>query len=444
MYKQISNKEIYDNTHLSFSLEFFAPLEKRSIASKFSKGLGKKVRWFTKIDEGFVPTGETFKLSPVYSNHYKKVKIETGMLPYQEAVNTFLKMTHIIESIGYTSNKCSAKSKIFIDTEPLGLKSKMHNLNRFKYLIGLNEEEIFKMWPNRVGEENKIFQNHLSFIQPRNVFNKIITESFIESMDPKEFKFLESELFANDFSELSKGKLIVNYIGGKNYTTQRKQAISTINLVIERAYETLKENWIYAPDEKLKISNIVKNYRESIVNLKSYFNLKSKYPDIKLYVDLKENEFLIEANYNLIRERLFTLIAFGELKEASINYDTHRQALQIKDAKLENPILIEGVEFYDSDLEIDAKHCLFQNCNIKNSKILESTVYSNNLIKNSKIIDCDYLGGSNEIFNSFLKNNVNKIINAELTECLVYTGIFSQDSKIDKSTVIINNKNNPY
>jgi hypothetical protein len=441
MYKQISNKDLYDNTYLGFIFEFFAPLEKRVISAKLSNGLGKKVKWFTKIDEGFLPTGEEFKLSPVYSNHYKKVKFETGMLPYQEAINIFLKTTHLIESIGYTSDKCSVKSKINIDCLSLGLKSKMHNLNRFKYLIGLDEKQLFELWPNRAGDESKLFQNQSSFIQPRNVFNKIITESFIESMDPNEFRFLDSELFANDFSEISKGRLIVNYIGGKNYTAHRKSAISTLNLVIERVYETLKENWNYTPDEKSKISQIVKNYRESIVNVKNYFNLKSKYPDIKLYVDLKGNEFLIESNYTLIRERLFTLIAFGGLKEASINYDTHRQALQIKDAKIENTILIEGVEFYDSEIELDAKGCLFQNCNIKNSKIAESTIYSNNLIKNSKIINCDYLGGSNEIFNSFLNNGVNKIINAELTECLVQTGIFSQDSKIDKNTIIINNKN---
>jgi hypothetical protein len=294
------------------------------------------------------------------------------------------------------------------------------------------------LWPNRENDESKIYQNHLSFIQPKHIFTKVISESFIEKMSPAEFRFPQSDFFANDFSQLSKGKLVTNYIGGKNYTRKRKESVATINIIIERLHETLKENWQYSFDEKIKISKIAHDYKNTITNTKSYLNLKSNYPDINVYVDLKQTDFLIEANYNLIRERLFKLIAFGEMKKAYVNYDTYRQALQVKDALLNKSILIEGVEFYNCDLEVDATKCLFHTCNLKNSKIEESTVYSGNLIKNSKLIDCDYLGGANEIKNSFIKNGNKKIINAELTECLVYSGIFSPDSKVDKATHIMN------
>jgi hypothetical protein len=438
MFESISNKEIYDNSYLGFTFEFFTPVEKRSVAAKFARALGKSVKWFNHLNSDFNPTHEEFKVSPVYSNGYKEISLETGMMPYHEAIHMFLKITHVIESFGYTTDRCSVKTKIQLDTEKLGLTAKMHSLNKFKYLLGLNEKRIFEFWPNRESDENKIYQNHLSFIQPRNVYSTIITESFIESMNPVEFKFPESEFFANDFSQLAHGKLIMSYIGGKNYTNKRKESVSTINIIIERLYETLKENWKYNFDEKIKISKIAHSYKTTIANTKNYFSLKSNYPDIKLYVDLKGTDFLIEANYNLIRDRLFKLIAFGEMKEAYINYDTYRQALQVKDATLGKSILIEGVEFYDCELELDARKCLFQGCNLKNSKIEESTIYSNNLIKNSKLIDCDYLGGSNDIKSSFIKNNQKKIINADLTECLVYSGIFSPNSKIDKNTQIIN------
>jgi hypothetical protein len=438
MFDSLSNKQIYDNTYIGFVFEFFTPIEKRSVAAKFAKALGKKIKWFTNLNSDFNPTHEEFKVSPVYSNGYKELCLETGMIPYNEAIHMMLKIGHVIESIGYTTDRCSIKTKIQIDTEALGLKAKMHNLNKFKYLLGLDEKKIFEFWPNRENDENKIYQNHLSFIQPRNVYSTVITESFIESMNPIEFKFLESDFFANDFSKLAHGNLIVNYIGGKNYTAKRKESINTINLVVERLYETLKDNWNYTPDEKLKITKIAHNYKSTIINTKNYFNLKSNFPNIKLYVDLKQTDFLIESKYNLIRDRLFKLIAFGEMKEAYINYDTYRQALQIKDAKLEKSLLIEGVEFYDCELEVDAIKCLFQNCSVKNSKIQESTIYSGNLIKSSKLIDCDYLGGSNDIKTSFIKNSEKKIINANLTECLVYSGIFSPNSKVDKNTQIIN------
>jgi hypothetical protein len=438
MFDQLSNKQIYDNSYVGFEFEFFTPMEKRSVAAKFARALGKKIKWFSNINQDFIPTHEEFKVSPVYSNGYKEVTLETGMLPYHEAVHMFLKISHVIEAIGYTTDRCSVKTKIQLDTKTLGLDTKMHSLNQFKYLLGLNEKKIFELWPNRENDESKIYQNHLSFIQPKHIFTKVISESFIEKMSPAEFRFPQSDFFANDFSQLSKGKLVTNYIGGKNYTRKRKESVATINIIIERLHETLKENWQYSFDEKIKISKIAHDYKNTITNTKSYLNLKSNYPDINVYVDLKQTDFLIEANYNLIRERLFKLIAFGEMKKAYVNYDTYRQALQVKDALLNKSILIEGVEFYNCDLEVDATKCLFHTCNLKNSKIEESTVYSGNLIKNSKLIDCDYLGGANEIKNSFIKNGNKKIINAELTECLVYSGIFSPDSKVDKATHIMN------
>jgi hypothetical protein len=256
MFDQLSNKQIYDNSYVGFEFEFFTPMEKRSVAAKFARALGKKIKWFSNINQDFIPTHEEFKVSPVYSNGYKEVTLETGMLPYHEAVHMFLKISHVIEAIGYTTDRCSVKTKVQLDTKTLGLDTKMHSLNQFKYLLGLNEKKIFELWPNRENDESKIYQNHLSFIQPKHIFTKIISESFIERMSPAEFRFPQSDFFANDFSQLSKGKLVTNYIGGKNYTRKRKESVATINIIIERLYETLKENWQYNFDEKIKISKI--------------------------------------------------------------------------------------------------------------------------------------------------------------------------------------------
>ena len=99
---------------------------------------------------------------------------------------------------------------------------------------------------------------------------------------------------------------------------------------------------------------------------------------------------------------------------------------------------MEGVEFFNCTIEGDIKNCLFENCIIKNSKLEGCTIYSNNMVTFSKLIDCDYLGESNEITSSFLDNPDAKTINANLTECLVNRGKFTLNSEIDKSTKVIN------
>jgi hypothetical protein len=114
--------------------------------------------------------------------------------------------------------------------------------------------------------------------------------------------------------------------------------------------------------------------------------------------------------------------------------------LQIKDAIVKKSILIEGVEFYQCTVEADSKGCLFEGCTIKNSKLSECTVLSNNFIKNSKLISCDFLGESNEISTSYLETPDNKEIRADLRECLVKGGRFSLSSTIDARTKVISKK----
>jgi hypothetical protein len=52
-------------------------------------------------------------------------------------------------------------------------------------------------------------------------------------------------------------------------------------------------------------------------------------------------------------------------------------------------------------------------------------------------LDCDYIGGANEVISSYLDNPDNKMINAELKECLINRGKLSLRSEIDSSTKII-------
>ena len=155
----------------------------------------------------------------------------------------FLKTMNVIESIGYTTDRCSVKTRIRIDESTLKLPIKLDKLNKFKYLLGINEEELFNLWPVQQNENRKLYQNHLNFIQPRDIYNTVVTERFIERMDPTEFKFPESDFFANDFSELGEGNLVINYIGGKYYTKKKKEAVSAINLVIEHLFTTLSSNY---------------------------------------------------------------------------------------------------------------------------------------------------------------------------------------------------------
>lgn len=437
MFKSLSSKEIYDNCNLSFSFEFFTSLNKREAAAKISRALGRSVKWFTDVNTSFEATHESFKLAPTYSNGYKESTLSTGFMPYQEAMHMFLKTMNIIDSIGTTTSRCSVKTKIRINEHALGLPAGIDKLNKLKYLLSLNESRLFELWPQPKSDAKFLHQDHVAFIQPKNLYNTIVSESYIEKMNPMEFNFPESDFFANDFSEIGRGQLGINYIGGKEYTKKKKESVETINYVIEHLAATLSQNYQYSMDERRSITKIVNEFKNSIEATRNYISFKNRYPDVAFYVDLKADNYLIESYYPIIRDKIFKLIISGGVTDCVLNYDTHRKAIQIKDAKIDRSILIEGVEFYQCKVEADAKMCLFENCEINNSKLVECTVFSNNTIRSSKIIDCDYLGEANEISLSYLDNPANKVINAYLTECLVNRGKFTLGSTVDKLTKII-------
>jgi hypothetical protein len=349
----------------------------------------------------------------------------------------FLKTMNIIESIGFTTDRCRVKTNIRLNEAELGLTVKMDKLNKFKYLLSLDEKQLFEWWPQSETDQKLVYQNHKQYIRPRQMYNVVLNESFLQKMDPNNFVFPQSDFFANDFSELGRGVLTINYISGKDYTKKKKEAIGAINLVIEHLYQTLLTNNTYNNQERLKIGGVVTDFKTALAETKTFENFKKAYPEIQLYVDLGADPRIIESNYPRMRDQLFELVAGGGVTEGLVNFDTHRHKFQIKEATVKRSIIAEGFEFYNCEVEGDLHKCLLNNCTIKNSKLVECELYSSNAIKFSKLIECEYSGDINEISASYLDNSDLKLINADLKECLVNRGRLSAASQIDKTTKII-------
>lgn len=437
MYKELDKRKVYENSLLSFSFEFKSPIRRRDMASKLSKNLGKKVNWFKGVDESFKPNTEIFKLSNKFNANTKMFVFETGFMTYQDAIHTMLKTMNIVDHFGYTDDRCEVKVNISINERYIESGVHISKLNKFKYLIGLDETSILKDWNTESTDRHKMNQNQFFNVRAKDPYNTFISSSLVERMDPMAFNFPDSEFFGNDFSNLNEGYLTINYIGGKNYQKRKQEAINTINTVISRLYETLSTNYEYGTNEKRKIEKIVEKYKTTVKATKYPMDLKSNYPDINIYYNLSSMPYLIESNYHQFREKIFELLVFGGISEADINYDNDRKIIQVKNATINKNVIIEDFEFYDCIVEADAKNCLFSNCTIKNSKLENCDIVSGNYIKLSKVLECKYHGSENEITNSYLDNDPKDMINARLTNCLVAKGNFTLTSEIDKDTVIL-------
>jgi hypothetical protein len=437
MYKELDKSKVYENSSLSFIFEFKSPVRRRDLASKLSKNLGKKVQWFKGVNESFNPTNDTFKLSNKYNANTKSFVFETGFMQYQDAIHTMLKTMNIVDHFGHTDDRCEVKVNVSMHEKHIESGVHISKLNKFKYLIGLNEESILNDWNTESTDRHKINQNQYFYVHAKDPYNTIISSSLVERMDPHVFNFPKSDFFGHDFSHLDEGYLTINYIGGKDYQKRKTEAVSTINSVIDRLYETLSSNYQYRTDEKRKIEKIVEEYKTVVKATKNFDTLRSNYPNLHITYDLYGYDYIIESNYQRFREKIFELLVFGGVEVADINFDNERQMIQVKDAKINKNVIMEDFEFYNCIVEADAKNCLFSNCTIKNSKLEECDIITNNYIKNSKIIECRYQGSGNEITNSYLDNDHKNMIDASLKNCLVSNGSFRISSEIDKDTVIL-------
>lgn len=437
MFKSLDSKKVYDSVKLSFNFDFFSPLTRKEAAGRLARALGVKIMWSNKMTKAYESNDSGFKLVPTYSKGYKELSLSTGFLPYNEAVHLFLKAMNVIDEIGFTTDRCGVKTSILVNEKNLELNTGLDKMNRLKYLIGLDEKQIFEWWPQTENDSKLVYQGQLSHIKIKKAYDTMLSTKLLEKLDPHHLTLVESEFFGNDFSKTGQKILTINYIGGKNYTKKKRESVNTINLVIDRLYETLKNNFSYSDREKIRIEDLTEEMKQALQKTRTYTSFKSSFPGATLSIDLKKDELLIESQYSSLREKLFEFALAGGIEEASFNWDNRRKKFQVKDAVFKNNLMTENAEFFNCTVEGELRNCLVESSIIRNSKLVDCIVHSNNMIKFSKLYECEYLGGANEISSSFLENSENKPISADLRECLVYKGRLSLLATIDSSTKII-------
>lgn len=433
MYTDLEKRHIFENVKLSFEFEFFSPIKRAELASIFESTLSRKVVW-TDQYKSSIPVNESqFKLEADFAGGFKMHQLVTAPLPYAEAVNVLFRTMNLIAENGFTTDRCGLHINIAMDSRALGLKYGIENLNTLKFILDLDEAKVYDLWPSALNKTQKPYKGPVSFLYPK---NKFIAETALNiKPDPTQFQIPQSKYFGMNFKKLSEGYLSVNYAGGKDYQAKKSQAVELINYMTELCYAVLEKNYDYTLAEKQMVSSILEKQKSTLLSIKTPQNFRSSHPNIALYVDLRADMPIIEANYEIIKDKLFELIAFGNLKSGVVNYDTNTRKIQVKDAKIKEGFGISGVELFNCIIEGEVTDCLLYGCRVKSSLIKESTIYSNNEIRHSLLKNCSFQrDGINLIAGSYLDIKPEHPIFAELKECIVRSGVLSYNSVADNKT----------
>ena len=196
---------------IGFEFEFYTNMMKGEAAESISKEVKKKVRVSEKYHSDLKVTSSLFKLEPDYSGGNKMVELVTGPMEYSEAIPVMIRILNWIEKNGWTDDRCAFQFSVSFDRFRKDVKDRIENLDKLKFILGLDENFIYSKFGNR---SNNVYANTIKRVVPVNRFS--ILEN-ITSIDPRMFKVPDEKYYGVNFTKLKDGYLEFRYLGNRDY-----------------------------------------------------------------------------------------------------------------------------------------------------------------------------------------------------------------------------------
>jgi hypothetical protein len=434
MILDIKNREQVESAQFVLTVDFFSNKSIQQLAEKAKSALHREIEVGATKD-AWKPLQENgARLTNLYNNGFKMKRMTIGPVYYYEGVNALLKSFKFIEDNGYTNELC--KVKIDLGFSKMNEGARIPQLNKFKFLLNFNEAKAFELWPQEI-RSSKIYKHSINLIYPK---NKFIAEATVPSgsySSQMEFSFPRSKQFGINFERISEGFVTIKYIGGKDYEKRNTQAVELLNLVIETLFSTLKSNSIYSDRDREKIKEILTEQKSHLTALKSYATFETKFPLIKLSMDLDSRPEILGAKFNLVREKLFDLVTYGGLVRGRVNYNSETNQVEVSEGRIKNGFNLSNIIFMESSIQAELSDCTLVNCKVRSSRLLECTIFDKNDIRYSTLSNCNFnQSGVNTIQQSTIKGQPNMQVSADLTECLVVGSPLSYHATKDSKTEI--------
>lgn len=367
------------SSNLGFEFEFFTKDKIDTVKESISTILNKKIRIGEKSHSGFSPSRDVFKIELNGLGGLGMFTLKTGSLPFVEAKMILSKTLKWIRENGSTTTRCSLKLNISFDVNKIGPVGNISKLDIGKFVLNFNEDKIYEEFPDR---KDSIYAKSIKFILP---LGGMVQSSPGKSMW-KNYMFVNDKYYGVDFTNITNGHVEFRYLGGADYQNKYSAILLMIEYFITSLYETLN-NPVYSENDLALLDDVLDKHSDVLQAYKTFERFKEKFPKIKLMVDLKTANQLVEMYYPKIREKVFDLLTKADMTEGMINYDTDAGKIQIKGAKLTRCYEISGVDIVDCIVKGNIKNCDIFESDIEDSILFEVNLFGASVCKDCKIKD---------------------------------------------------------
>jgi hypothetical protein len=425
----ISTRDFLYSSQVGFELEFYSNENRNQIAYELGKVLGKKILVFKKYHSFFKPTSSTFKIEPDYSGGSKMVELVTGPLPYFEAIPILIKALKWIDQNGYTDKKCAFQFGVSFNTSIYPEIPPISNLNILKFVLGFDENQIYRKFPERVGS---LYAKSIKRIVPT---NKFVDPSNISFIDKNLFNVpLEKNLGIN-FLKIPEGYFEVRYLGGTDYQKKYVAIKEVIDYIITYTIQTLKFNTFFSENDLKILKSVLKEIYKSASSFSDPDTFQKNYPHLAVMIDLRSDPQILRSFFIDIREVLYDLIVENGIKDGLVNYDSNLGKFQIKNVNTNRAYLLKDYDILESEITGNIYNCRIFNSTLKECNMEECDLISNNEIYNSKIIVSDIMF-TNVAHDTYIDNK-DKEINCEIFGGIIRSGYIGALATISPETEVI-------
>ena len=385
MYTNEQLNAIY-GSKIGIEFEFFANEGMDEVKRSLSQALNKQIRVEVKAHSEFTPSDEIFKLEPDNSGGSGMIELVTGPMPFVESKLIIAKTLKWIRENGSTNERCSIHINVAFDGKKLGPSTNVSSLDIGKFVLNFNEEAVYEAFPNR---RDSVYAKSIKFIVPLSG----MTQPSPGRISWKNYMFVSEKYYGVNFSKLPKNYIEFRYLGGADYEKKYNTILNMTEHFVLSLYESLVDP-VYNENDLKILDSLLEKHKSVIESYKTYSAFKRKYPKIKLMVDLKTYDQIVETFYPKMREKIFELLTKAGLEEGLINYDADTGKMQLKNAELMKCFEISGIDIVD--------------CKIQGN-IIGCDIFSTELI-NSSMMMCNLFGAtdatSSKIEDSYVSKNV--------------------------------------
>jgi|TARA_R110000822_G_scaffold68306_8_gene166099 hypothetical protein len=378
MYTNEQLNAIY-GSKIGLEFEFFANEGLDEVKRSLSQALNKQIRVEEKAHSEFKPSDEIFKLEPDNSGGSGMIELVTGPLPFVESKLIIAKTLKWIRENGSTNDRCSIHVNVAFDGKKLGTAANVSSLDIGKFVLNFNEDAVYEAFPDR---RDSVYAKSIKFIVPLSG----MTQPSPGKILWRNYMFVSEKYYGVNFSKLPQNYIEFRYLGGKDYEKKYNTIMNMTEHFVLSLYESLVDPVYNAKDLK-NLDIILETHSSVVKSYRTYKAFKRQFPKIKLMVDLKTYDQIVETYYPKMREHVFELLTKAGLTEGLINYDSDTGRMQLKGAELMKCFEIKGIDIVDSKIQGNIIGCDIFSSELINSSILESNLFGGSDVIDSKIED---------------------------------------------------------